>query len=273
MSELYVAETGDDPIVDMLFHNEYGTDQGYVSGAGVTKEFPAKTGWDFGAGNPEFWHYADRLVKPGGTVLDIGMEYGRSSMYFALNGMHVVGIDTNAEALGMVDATVAKLAPALELDVTTFVGDAFRESFGQDGFDVVILDHTFNHASSKAEALTLLDKAFAAVKPAGHIWVRALGKEDGNYDQLRDAARWGETEIVDEDVIKHPCGCSGEYSIDPSLFFGQTDLLQYFAHRGATIAHSQLMPADGRRNFMFGEDYNREMPVDTSAFVTILAQK
>ena len=257
----------------MLFHNEDGTDRGYVDQEGVTREFPQRTGWNFGAGNPEFWRYADRLVKLGGTVLDIGMEYGRSSLYFAINGMNVQGIDTRPDTLDMVNEAVASLHPALEIDVTTRVADARQEDLGENTFDVVLLDHTFNHANSKAEALALLDKAYAAVRPRGHIWVRGIGKEHSEYAEFISEASWGGAEIVDDDVILHPCNCSGVPGFDPTLFFGQTDLLQYFARKGATIVDSQLMPEVGRHNFMFGEDYNREMPVGVSGFVTMLAQK
>jgi len=274
MSELYVARTGGDQLIDALLHNNYGNDDGFVSPSGLTIEFSDPSGWDFSTGNPEFWRYADRLVRPGGTVLDIGMECGRSSFFFAAYGMHVLGIDTDAEALQIVDTMAARLKPTFDVDITTHVADALQEDLSTEAIDIVLLDHTLTHAPSKAGAFALIDKAYEAVKPGGHIWIRAVGKEDSYYEQLRSTAlRGGEARIVDDNVIEHPCGCTGTPGIDPSLFFGQTDLLSYFLQRGATIVHSQTLPETGRRNIMYGEDYNREMPVDVSGMLTVLAQK
>jgi SAM-dependent methyltransferase len=262
--------------LDSLFYNPEGIDDGYIRADGTTKEFAAASGWHFGSGNPEFWRYSGQLVVPGGSVLDIGMEYGRSSFYFAAQGMSVRGLDTRSETVDKVNEMVASLKDVIDVDMVASVSDALEKDLGHEEYDLVLLDNTVHHFPSKALAVTLIDKAYKAVKPGGHMWVRALGKETDSYTEMREAAKWGDPslEVIDDDVIMHPCGCSGEYRLDPSLFFGQTDVLHHFISAGARIVHSQLMPEKGRRNIMYGEDFNPgQITIRRGGLTTVLAQK
>lgn len=56
---------------------------------------PNERGWPFGNGDPEYWKFKDRLVVKGGKVLDLGVAVGRSSFFFALHGMDVLGYDNS----------------------------------------------------------------------------------------------------------------------------------------------------------------------------------
>lgn len=242
------------------------------------------SGWYFGAGNPESWHFQEHLLIPGGKLLDVGIGTGRSSLFFALSGMQVVGYDINKEALETVKELAESLYPALSLDYDLrhrhFLDDA---DIDNEVFDTVILDHLFNHQSSKTEALTMLDKAYAKLVDGGCIFVRAVGKQDYGYWELLSQAEIGYTWVnniavasvtkIDEDVIEHLCGCSGENRMEPSLFFNQTDLLRWSVEHRARIIHSQCLPIEGRYNMMYGEDFNRDRYQPLSGIVTIIAQK
>jgi len=56
------------------------------------------------------------------------------------------------------------------------------------------------------------------------------------------------------------CGCSGEYKLRTQLFFGQTELLEYFLRRGFKLPIVQLMPEDWQANIMYGEDWMPTFP-------------
>jgi hypothetical protein len=123
-----------------------------------------------------------------------------------------------------------------------------------------------------------VDKAWASVKPEGVLWVRSSGKMDDAYFELSNAAYYGrypsEITRVDEDVIAHPCMCSGAYSIDPSLFFDQLDLLYYLAHKDSRTLYNRMIPQEDKHNFMYGEDFNRQNGHNYySGTLTVLAQK
>jgi hypothetical protein len=146
---------------------------------------------------------------------------------------------------------------------------------GGEAFDTVMLGQTLIHFPSKESAITVLDKACEALKPGGHIWVRAGGKEDYSYGEMeREAAYpYSTTKKVDGNVFMRECGCSGEYKLEPQLFFGQTELLEYFLRRGFKITHSQLMPEDWQANIMYGEDWMPDVPIPQGGVITVLAQK
>ncbi|HUB94154.1 MAG TPA: class I SAM-dependent methyltransferase [Verrucomicrobiae bacterium] len=273
--ELIVVHTGDNPLVDELFHNPAGVDHEYERFDGSIFEQRDSGGWHFGSGNPESWLYANQLLVPDGTVLDIGMgNICRSSFFFATQGMHVQGIDINPTTERTVDDIVSNLGEALNLDITLRVADVMQEQLGEGVFDIVLLDSVFNRFPSRAHALELIDKAYRAVKPGGHIWVRGVGKEDSGYEELCNLATWRHNvRAVDDDVILHPSGQPGQADLVPALFLDPTDLLHYFTLSGAHVVHSQVLSEVGQRNIMYGEDYLRDAPVETSGMVTILVQK
>lgn len=43
---------------------------------------PNENGWRFSTGDPELWKFQDRLLVPGGNVLDLGIGMGRISVFF-----------------------------------------------------------------------------------------------------------------------------------------------------------------------------------------------
>lgn len=79
----------------------------------IRNNHPYEKGWDFNNGDPEFWKFQDRLVVRGGRVLDLGIGFGRSSVFFALNGMEVVGVDRLPEPINLSIEQAAEAAKCL----------------------------------------------------------------------------------------------------------------------------------------------------------------
>lgn len=235
---------------------------------------PHDSGWHFGSGNPELWKYAPILIKKGGTVLDLGMGYARSSLFFALNGMEVTGYDLDRESI----KSVNQMAKDMNLPIKAKKGDIREVTLGKDKFDVVLLDYTFVHSNSIKEVMEVIDRAYEAVSPGGHIWIRAYGKHDETYDSLRWRAQHNphEAEIINDDVIKTWCDCSGELVMEPILYLGTTDLIQLMASKNAKFIETETAQ-DGDSiypNIMYGEDWHNIRPNGEAFGVeTVLAQK
>ena len=248
----------DNPVLSARLHNWH--DQG---------------GWYFGAGDPEFWQFSNELLKPGGKLLDIGIGLGRSSFYFAAHGMDVLGVDTDESRVADVNQMAAELKGVMPFDMKALRLDALQEDLPEGLFDTIIIGQVV-HIESKQAAFDLFYKALAALKPGGHIWVRGAGKESYAYEELSYYAYSGlqpSYKFIDNDVIEHPCNCSGEDLIEPTLFFDPLDLSSFFASRGCTIVHSQTIPTEDKMNIMYGEDYNPDYPNPMGGMVTVMARK
>jgi len=232
-------------------------------------------GWYFGSGDPEFWKFSDTLLKPGGSLLDIGVGAGRASLFFALNGMKVTGIDNDPIKVQQANELASQMAPALPFELKAHQLDALNEPLPEGPYDTVLLSHLV-HIDSKQKAFDIFDKALEVLKPGGSIWVRGAGKESYSYWDLSYQALTGRDpniRMLDQDVIVHPCDCSGEYRVEPTLFFDPLDLVNYFSQSGCQIIHSQTIPTEDKMNIMYGEDYNPEYPMLVGGMVSILAQK
>jgi len=136
--------------------------------------------WPFQAGNPEFWRYRDQLVKPGGTVLDLGIDDARSSLFFANHGMRVVGLDSNPTSVGISNV----IGEALAVNLQAYEGDLRTIDLGTELFDIVIADNLFIHFTDKEEALKVIQAGIQALKPQGHLWIRAVSKLHEQYQRL-----------------------------------------------------------------------------------------
>ncbi len=205
--------------------------------------------WAFSVGDPESWRYEQQLVVPNGTLLDLGVGHGRSCMSYALKGMNVVAYDHDTEKLDFLD----ELIKDYDLPIQINYGDIRYVDFGTNVYDTILCVDLFVHFPSRYAVFNLLDRALTALKPGGHLFVRAVGKEDFRYGLYQ---RDPHVEVVNEDVMRAYCSCSGTYMIENHLFLGQTDLLQYFLLQGLEIVYSRIMPHIGAKNVMFGEDWH-----------------
>jgi 2-polyprenyl-3-methyl-5-hydroxy-6-metoxy-1,4-benzoquinol methylase len=236
-------------------------------------------GWNFGSGDPEFWKFSDILLKPGGKVLDIGMGDGSSSLFFALHGMDVLGVDPNARSVIMVNDMATKLKESLpNFNMTALELDAIEQDLPGGEFDLVILDY-LNHLPSQEATYAVFDKAIKALKPGGYIWARGTSKQSSMYEQaIYEASRpsfYGQTELwaESEHVIWMPCFCSGDYKIEPTVFFDPLDFQIFFAQAGCNIVHTQTIERDGAPNIMYGENFRPDADHGLTGMITVLAQK
>ncbi len=223
-------------------------------------------GWSFNWGDPELWRFKDQLFDPSGRVLDVGIHDARLSMMFALSGMSVDGIDRDEDFVGVVNAVGHDYAIPLQASY----GDINCIDLPRDTYSLALLGHTFIHYPSKADAYETLDKVFDALSPGGHLWIRAAGKEDDTFANLKQRGT-----LLDDDVIEYPCNCSGELVMDEKhLFFDQTELLRWAHLRGMRIVHSQVVPRRHTANIMYGEDDpHNGWDIPTRGFITVLSQK
>ncbi len=219
---------------------------------------PSEKGWYFGTGDPEFWKFSERLIVPGGEALDLGSGLGRTSVPFALQGMHVTSYEANSHIAKVMRA----VANSLNFPITVQNKDVRSANLEKDIYDTVILGEVFTHFESEKEALDVIDKAIDSVKPGGHIWLRAAGKKDSVYlelmfrsyiDSYMNPFRDPDAEI-EEGVCMAPCNCSGEWRMEPHLFFDPVDLVGYIAGSDVNIIHTQVLPESGKANIMYGED-------------------
>lgn len=279
MSEIWTPTSSD--ITDYYLHNPYGEDVEYSLGNKKTYGRTERTGWFFGAGNPEFWKYQQMLLVPGGRLLDVGCASGRSSVFFALNGMGVVGVDPNRAKTDDYKSVADELELSLEIYNSRLQDIQFEEA----SFDTVLLDHTFAHSNDRQEVTEILEKSWTLLKPGGFLWIRANGIEDGHYWEMVSEAKKGyrlmghgayptEIEVIDDGLLEHPCNCSGELQRDRSIFLDQLGLQIELAGLGAEIAHLQCIPREDQKNLMFGEDYNWELgEVWQGGTISIIAKK
>lgn len=230
-------------------------------------------GWFFPAfGDPEFWKFSDKLLVPGGKALDLGVGAGRTSLPLALRGMSVTGYEIDPNYLIIIRA----MQKEYNLPIDIREQDITEADFGKEQYDTVILGQTFSHFPSKKQALNVLKKSIEALKTGGHIWLRAGGKSDSSFEDLH----WnsldfsGEVRKVDKDVYMAPCNCSGEWRIEPQLFFDPLELPFFVSEKGLKIVHTQVIPEEGKMNIMYGEDWNRsQTPPRLGGMITLIAKK
>ncbi len=233
---------------------------------------PHETGWFFPTGDPELWKFSDKLLVPGGRALDLGVGDGRTSLPFALRDMHVTGYEIDPNNLILIRA----IQKEYDLPIDIKEQDITEADLGKEQYDTVILGQTFAHFSNKEQALKVLEKAIEAIKPGGHIWLRAGGKSSSAFEDLHDYSLDYPQEVqrVDNNVYMAPCSCSGERIIEPQLFFDPLELPLFVGEKGLKIVHTQIIPEKGKMNIMYGEDWNRlQEPARLGGMITLIAKK
>lgn len=225
-------------------------------------------GWDFRTGDPEIYANEQRLVVPGGKVLDIGMGSARTSLFFAMHGMEVHGVDTDEDDTRFVN----RLATEYDLPIHGEIADATEVDLGEGKYDVVILSQTFVHFPSTKSARDVLTRGIRALKPGGNLYLRAVGTQDSHF--LEAADRYVVPDDDDPNVFYEFCGCSGEYKEEPHLFFDAIKLMAFMEAQGVQVWHSQVAPGHGEVNVMYGENWHVPMdPGSTRQMITLIGQK
>ena len=233
-----------------------------------------ENGWWFGTGDPEFWKFQDKLLVPGGKVLDLGIGVGRTAFPFALRGMFVIGYENDPDQSSILES-VLNAYDFLPIELRN--ENIATAELGESEYDTVLLGQTLTHQASIEDALLILDKAIAALKPGGHLWLRTGGKESDAYMEFRESAMFGYDGVqqINENVFSVMGGHGGHggHNGGYSLFFGQTELMVYLAQRGISIVHSQVVPSEGQMNIMYGEDWRKDRGIWLGGMITLIGEK
>ena len=225
-------------------------------------------GWDFRTGDPEIFTHRDMLVVPGGKALDLGIGGARTSLFFAMHGMEVQGYDIGVEATDIINSVAA----AYDLPLHGDTADITRIGYGQSQYDMAVLSQTFVHFPSTGAAYGVIEKAAEALKPGGHMYIRAVGIHDNEFVEAEE--RWTEPSEEDPRVYYEACGCSGEWRIEPHLFFDPIELMAFLETHGMQLVYSQVAPQRGSFNVMYAEDWHiRADPNQMREMITLIARK
>lgn len=242
-------------------------------------------GWDFNTGYPEFWALKSKLLVPGGRVLELGSELGYNSLLFALCGMSVTAIDHDPHAV----AELKKVAAIRELPFEVRQEDVLTTQLEANAYDLVLLNDLLIHLHSKAAAYEILDKAITAIKPGGHLFLRASGKDSDNYQDYQIASTredhvilgtydyrsggYHTAELIGPDAFTVKCfhhGGHGSVNGETFTFFEQNELLFHFITSGLRIIQANTLPTADKPNVMFGEDMDNYQ--SQYGIITLLGQ-
>jgi 2-polyprenyl-3-methyl-5-hydroxy-6-metoxy-1,4-benzoquinol methylase len=118
-------------------------------------------------------HYANQtaemqgLIGPNIRVLEVGCGCGTESLWFALSGASVVGIDLDQRRLHVARERLKHVRGALGLGVeASFIDTSLFGFEDADGFDVVWMEQAFHHIEPRSEVPAAIWKL---LRPNGHL--------------------------------------------------------------------------------------------------------
>lgn len=100
-------------------------------------------------------------------VLEIGCGCGTESLWFALNGASVVGVELAAHRLAVARERLAYLRGTLGLDIDASFEDTSLFDMDRSAeFDIIWLEQAFHHIEPRQQ---VPGKLFGMLKPGGHV--------------------------------------------------------------------------------------------------------
>ena len=129
-----------------------------------------------------FAQYVSTLVGPGKTLVDLGCGNGRDAVYFAGQGLNVVGMDLSASAIEMLEAQ--------HIPNARFVcGDFISDPTHTPGcYDYAYSRFTIHAINPKQEAM-LLQAMYQALKPGGKFFIEVRSVHDPLYGKGQPVER------------------------------------------------------------------------------------
>jgi len=114
-------------------------------------------------------------MTAGNDLIELGCGNGRDSVYFAQNGLNVIGIDLSK-------IIIKKLQDTINLDNCTFICDDFvnAEAIYQIQYDYCYSRFTL-HAINEQQETEVLLKAYNMLKEKGLLFIEARSIHDGKY--------------------------------------------------------------------------------------------
>jgi len=160
-------------------------------------------------------HYYDRQTlevadlvgrNPGCRLLEVGCGCGTESLWLALNGARVDGIDLNRERLEVARcrARVLEEGTGRALPVR-FMRRSVLEDAGDDRYDVIWMEQAFHHLEPRREVVARLA---ALLAPGGHLVISEANGWNPLLQLMLLRRRGFRTlkEYVDHDGVRHPYG-------------------------------------------------------------------
>jgi len=189
--------------------------------------------------NPLLHHdlaFCERVLKPAGSVLDLGCGTGRFLLRFAQLGMAVLGIDLSAEML----AVAARKANAHALQIPLIQASLVDLSAIRDGqFDhAVCLFSTLGMVVGSAHRRKVLEHICRVLKPGGRFVLHVhncwfhLGTRAGRRWLLRDLMRqWRQADAAGDYEMPSHGGIAGL----ALHHFSRREILRELRHAGFAI--------------------------------------
>lgn len=117
----------------------------------------------------------EKYMEKGKDLIEFGCGNGRDSIYFAKNGLNVIGIDSSK-------VIIEKLQKEVLMDNCMFVCDDFVdvESIYQTQYDYCYSRFTL-HAINERQETQILSKAYDMLKREGYLFIEARSVHDGKY--------------------------------------------------------------------------------------------
>lgn len=109
------------------------------------------------------------------NLIELGCGNGRDSLYFAKNGLNVIGIDASQVA-------IEELRKNVSLENCVFICDDFvsAECIYQIQYDYCYSRFTL-HAINEQQETQVLKKAYEMLKEGGYFFIEARSVHDGKY--------------------------------------------------------------------------------------------
>lgn len=131
---------------------------------------PAEHQWVAGTASPELIRLVwEGQIKPGMKVLEVGCGIGTESVFMAVRGMQVTGVDLSSSAVSL----ARQLAQFYGVEVNFQQGDALTLDFAAESFDVVCDQGVFHHLMDH-ERSVFANNLANVLKPQGLLALRCF---------------------------------------------------------------------------------------------------
>ena len=118
-------------------------------------------------------HYANQtaevqaLIRPGTRVLEVGCGCGTESLWFAMSGASVVGIDVNGRRIPVARERAKYVREVLGVEVDVgFIQESLFDFEDAAGFDAIWMEQAFHHIEPRSEVPSALRRL---LRPNGHV--------------------------------------------------------------------------------------------------------